>query len=196
MDGWQGGLVMSKHEVFVQYNGDGISKFYKIEVEAPDDGSSDLEDLAIAEAEKLLLEEFDEEEPDRADYDTKEEYEEALNDYKGEVEDWLNEWSYEGADIVDPEDAKELRDSLIGLCSKEYADNGDEHEEEFVFDDEYCTVKTRVTVVLDNDGCIKDVKDVYAEGLEWEGVRSSSWAECYPDYDWLKHELISELGLE
>ena len=37
---------------------------------------------------------------------------------------------------------------------------------------------------------------IYAEGLEWEGVRSSSWAECYPDYDWLRQTLIDELGLE
>ena len=63
-------------------------------------------------------------------------------------------------------------------------------------DDEYCTVNTRVTIVFDNEGAITDVKDIYAEGLEWEGVRSSSWAECYPDYDWLKEELINELALE
>lgn len=187
---------MSKHEVFVQYNGDGITRYYKVEVEAPDDETVDLEDLAVEEAEKLLIEEFDEEEPDKDDYDTKEEYDEAFAEYKEELDSWLNDWSYEGANIVDPEDANELRESLVGLVSGEYSGNGDEYEEDFSFDDEYCTVNTRVTIVFDNEGAITDVKDIYAEGLEWEGARSSSWAECYPDYDWLKEELISELGLE
>ena len=187
---------MSKHEVFVQYNGDGVSRFYKVVVEAPDDGSADLEDLAVAEAEKLLLEEFDEAEPERDDYDTKEEYEEALSEYKEVFDGWLDGWFCEGATIVDPDDAEELRDSLIGLVSEEYAGKGNGYEEEFDFDDEYCTVKTRVTIVFDNEGAITDVKDIYAEGLEWEDVRSSSWAECYPDYGWLKQELLNELGLE
>ena len=187
---------MNKHEVFVQYNGDGVSRYYKVEVEAADDGSDDLEELAIVEAEKLLKEEFDEEEPDKDDYDTKEEYEEALSEYKEELEDWMDGWFYEGANIVDPDDMKVLRDSLTGLVVEDYAGNGDEHEEEFEFDDEFCTVRTRVTIVFDNDGIIQDVKDVYAEGLEWEGVRSSSWAECYPDYDSLRQELVDELGLE
>ena len=61
---------MSKQEVFVQYNGDGITRYYKVEVEAPADGFADLEDLAIAEAEKMLIEEFDEDKPERDDFDT------------------------------------------------------------------------------------------------------------------------------
>ena len=187
---------MSKYEVFIQYNGDGVSRFYKVEVENSDNGTADLEELAIVEAKKLLLEDFEEGEPDKDDYDTKEEYEEALSEYREELEDWLNEWSFEEANIVDPDDEKELRESLVGCISEEYAGGGDSHEKEFCLDDEFCTVKTSVTIVFDNEGGIKDVKDVYAEGLEWEGVRSSSWAECYPDYDWLKQELINELGLE
>lgn len=187
---------MSKQEVFVQYNGDGITRYYKVEVEAPDDGSADLEDLAIAKAEKMLIEMFDEDKPERDDFETEEEFEEAFSEYEEELESWMDEWSYEGANVVDPEDASELRESLIGLTAREFEGNGDPYEEEFCFDDEFCTVKTSVTIVFDNDGKITDVRDISAEGLEWEGVRSSSWAECYPDYEWLKEEIINELELE
>ena len=45
-------------------------------------------------------------------------------------------------------------------------------------------------------GKIEDIVSVTGEGLESEDVRSSSWGDCYPDYDFLTDALEEELSGE
>lgn len=139
-------------------------------------------------------------EPQREDYEEGEdgdaEFEEAMSDYECEVESAYDEWFLADLTFDDPGDPKRFQDAFVGrLCPDKAA--GEEHSESFEFNSEGETcVYYQVTVAFGPDGTVTDVSVDRAEGLEWSGHRNSGFGDAYPDYDFLRDELMGTLPLD
>lgn len=93
-----------------------------------------------------------------------------------EITEYVSSLKIESCAIDDPGDLQRFEDRVRGLPL---------HDDFFSGENEYGTRRFEITVELDDDDRILGVTDVQSEGLESESANSSSWASCYPDYDWI-----------
>jgi len=137
---------------------------------------------------------FDCEKPDRDDYDDEEDYEADLEEYNENAENLWDEYTLVDTTIDDPGDLERFKSEFIGREFPDYAGEG-VCDFDFEYDD-LDIITFHVSVQFDDEGKIVDIVSVTGEGLESEDVRSSSWGDCYPDYDFLTDALEEELSGE
>lgn len=198
--------------VYHQFNGDGITKYITTELELPNDiaeevtkiveagkpieSSNVYDKLMILHAQQEDLSyffEFIDEEPDRDDYNSDEEYQAEMEEYRKEVEGIMDDWCDCGCDIEDPGDITRLVDSFANEVFPEYAlkTKGFDIEEYEIHDGRI--TNCHVEVHFSEDGHIDSVEDIFCEGLEWEDMRRSSWGECYPNYNLVQETIRKNL---
>ena len=205
---------MPTWKAYLQLNGEDEAKYITITSEIPDELYAKIQaaieaktplfccpfysELCSILRDSFSLEDYleiDDEEPQREDYDDDEdgedEYQEALNEYKETVESVLNDYEEVRFDVFDPTDELLFKEKFIG---KKYLDYDGENVN-FCFESEgESCIRYDITVVFDKDGNIENI-DISAEGLEAEGVTSSSWGDAYPDYDFLEEYLRDALSI-
>ena len=200
---------MNTWKTWIQINGEDITHYVQKDIEISDELYSQIKS-AVEEGNKLsqcdfadeLLnlseasidwgEYFEEDEmPLRDEFDDESEYEEALKEYMEEVRE---SYVVEAIDIDDPGDWQRLKDALVGQSSIDWAADSD-YGHVFTFDDQdERDVMYSVEVFFDATGTIKDIGPVNAEGLVYESVRHSEYAECYPDYAFVQSAIESLLN--
>ena len=134
---------------------------------------------------------FDWEEPDRDEFDSREEYLEAKEEYEQELENLQNDWYLISEDIEDPGDLKRLKEQFVG---KEYP----KLKERTLFACCWNTwgeksVRYTVDVTLDDKGTLTDIERVDAEGIESDDVKCMNMSEAYPNYGYLAATLEKAL---
>lgn len=161
-------------------------------------------------SEYLGVEDDRPEEPDPDEYEDEEEYtsaveeyEEALSEYDQRIEEAADEYYLEDVSIEDPTLLKQL---IKDFCGKrispenlEWCDHSldDKYRYEIDFEEESSRlVRYSGTLIFNKDGQLEDIVDLYAEGLESESIRSSSYDECAPDYDFLEDEIQNTFSWE
>ena len=202
---------MKNWYAYIQVNGEEVSIFEKFEFPVPErlfqkiqtklkeeiplcdcDFYDELIDRARNAFDLTEYITFYEEKPEREDYDDKEEYLEALEEYNEELENTLYSYCEESLVIDDPGDNIRFKRQFIGKVYPDFA--GTEEYQVEAEEYEWGCVHTHATIIFDEHGMVKDIVDIYAEGLESESVKSSSWGNAYPDYEALEEALEDELG--
>lgn len=204
---------MKSWSAYVQLNGEEISDYYDIEFEVPEKLYSKMQTAikkgiplvncpfydelgkkayAAAEAEinRSLRESAYGDKPERSDYDCGEDYEEALEDYLSS--DSIDNYSIESFKIFDPGYEANFKSKFIGKTCPDYA-SGEAYSKDFEYEDDDCCASYYLTVHFDEDGTITDITDISGEALESEDVKSSSWDDCEPDFDFIESCLTEEL---
>lgn len=97
--------------------------------------------------------------------------------------------SVERCVINDPGDLQRLIRQFKGKVFPKWAGKGEVNQE---YEDDYGDTTYYVTVHVDEKGAITDITDVSGSSLESESCNSSSWGECYPDYDLISEKLMEE----
>ena len=128
-------------------------------------------------------------EPERDEYDDDDEFQEAMEEYNEYVEDMMNEVSFEKCIIDDPGDRLRFEKKIIGVQFPAWAGQEWVQEE---YEDDDCVYKYTVYLSVDEDGVVNSVKSIEAEGLESEGLSSSSSSGVYPDYEFIYDMLMEE----
>ena len=203
---------------WIQYNGEDVSIYEDVEFPVTEEEYRKIQDAiaagrhlagldCYAELVEKLIAAFDRtdylyiEKPDPDDYEDEEEYEEALQEFQEAWEGFDEQYVLEEATLYDPAEERDFRETFIGKYSpvlKEYAEEeeqGGAFEWEYSEDYDRC-VEYTLTVEYDENGVITDICDITAEGLESEGVKSSTWSSCSPNYDLLADALAEELEID
>ena len=150
------------------------------------------------------------EEPDPDEYDDEEEYEsaveeyeEALSEYDEGMEEAADAYYLEDVSVEDPTLLKQLIKNLsekrISSENLEWCSHSSDDKYRYEIDLEEASsrcVHYSGTLVFNENGQLIDIVDLYAEGLESESVRSSSYDECVPDYDYLEDEILNMFDWE
>lgn len=131
------------------------------------------------------------EKPVRADYDDKDDYEYDLEEYEEEIENMWEDYCLDSVTPDDPGDFERFKKKLIGKLAPAYKGKAEEEFQIGPYDD----TSYFATVCFDEDGRITDIVKVYGESLQGEGISSSSYGDCYPDYDFIESELKELLGI-
>ena len=140
------------------------------------DNALNLDDYAIGSDER----------PDPSDFDDEEEYNEALDEWMDEYGELNDSMGVESCIIDDPGDLKRLVAQFRGKVFPEWAGND---TVELEYEDYYGVTYFYLTVHVDEKGTVLDITDVSGSSLESEDVKSSSWGESYPDYDYIAEKL-------
>lgn len=130
---------------------------------------------------------FEEEKPNSEDYEDSDEYESDLAIWEEDCNPnslW-EDYCIDSIDIYDPGDEKRFKQSFIG---KKFFDGPGIHNMEFERNDIEIIATYNFDVEVDNNSIIIDVRNFEGTAMESESVRSSSWGECYPDFDYLESE--------
>lgn len=210
---------MKEWSFYVQFNGDEVSSFDIIRAKIPDklydkvqkaiERDLPLEeqpfyDELIAKAEKaadkaavqLSLEDFKSwggEKPIRADYDDYEDYKEALEEYNEERASAMDSWCWERIDAEDPGAYPRFKKKVVGLSFPQWAGES-KKEIEYTREDEAIECFS-FTLFLDEKGTVIDVSELEASGLESETMKSSSFGDSFPDYDFVYYHLLDDAGI-
>jgi hypothetical protein len=151
----------------------------------------------------LGLDEDRPEKPMRKDFDDSEEYQAALDEYEEElecyeegIEDDLYEYSLEDVTIEDPTELKLFKRKFVGrhlkaeelsYCHK--TDDGNFESSLGYEENSNRIVKYDGRMIISPEGEVLDICDISAEALECEDIKSSTYSECAPDYDFLAETL-------
>ena len=137
------------------------------------------------------------EEPELDDFDTEEEYDEAMEDYETAMDEYENmceqrdSFSVNRTFMDDPGDLVRLNRDFVGTKIKNYTDL---HESNISFEwSNNDGIEMTIEISVDKDGCITNITIVKCEGCEWADQKSSSYADCYPPYDFVREKLKAEL---
>ena len=136
----------------------------------------------------LNLEEEEPAEPEREDYEDEESYQEDMEYYKEELEEYQemvenmwDQYSLEEVNVSDPTELKNFKAKFIGRKIQGRG-NGEAGKVEYRFQENgFRIVEYEVTVDYDGSGVITDLS-VSASGMESDGLKSSSWGSCHPNY--------------
>ena len=127
------------------------------------------------------------EKPDPEEYNDEDSYAEELASYEEQREEYLDVLNIEECAIDDPGDLKRLEEKIRGLRLP---------SNEIELEDEVCTRRYWISVILDEDDRVEEVTDVRAEGVSGESARSVSTEPCYPNYEFIAVKLKSLAGNE
>ena len=197
---------------YIQVNGDGVTFYETVEFPVTDEMYRKIQTAiktgtplvrcnfckeleALAEAQFDLAERtgLREEEPFKDDFDDEEEYEAAMEEFQESLDSLWDNYSLECIDIDDPGDIERFKKNFVGKTYKSLQDGkGGSLDMNFQEDFERI-VDYSLTVHYDETGTITDITDIEASGLESEGLKSSSWNDCYPNYDLLVDLVEEEL---
>ena len=97
-----------------------------------------------------------------------------------EIDEFVEDLNVESCVIDDPGDIVRLEEKIRGLRLP---------SDEIDLENEVCTRRYRISVILDEDDRVEEVTDVRAEGVSGESARSVSTEPCYPDYEYIAAEL-------
>lgn len=130
------------------------------------------------------------EKPARKDYDSYDDYLYAMEEYRELVDEAEDEYCIESIKIEDPVLPLLFRDFIVGKRFPEWA--GIEQKElefncVYEVDERY-----KVVLSLDGNGTVTGVVSVNGSGLESESLRSSSFGDCAPDFEFIEEELDIE----
>ena len=201
---------MKTWKYYIQVNGDGVSIFGNPEFEVSDEMYEKIQ-KAVAEGKPLescgfckelkdlALDSFNladrvgltEEEPFEEDFDDEEEFEAAKEEYQEMIDGVWENYCLETLIIEDPGEEDRFKARFVGKKYPAFAGQG-EYEFRFERNDEVCATYC-ATVHFDPDGKITDITNIWAQGLESESVKSSSYGDCYPEYDLIADILEEEL---
>ena len=118
-----------------------------------------------------------------------EEYNEALEEFMSEYGDLADSMGVERCTIDDPGDLKRLNQRFVGKVFPEWAGKNSVNLE---YEDDYGDTTYYLTVHVDDNGAVIDITDVSGSALESESCKSSTWGDCYPDYDLIAENLQEE----
>ena len=160
----------------------------------------DLAENAFDLAGYLNLEEEEPAEPDREDYEDEESYQEDMEYYREELEEYQemvgNIWdrySLEEVSVYDPTELKSFKGKFIGRKIPG-GRNGEAGKAEYRFQENgFRIVEYEVTVDYNGSGVITDLS-LSASGMESDGLKSSSWGNCHPNYELLEHFLNKSIS--
>lgn len=201
---------MKRWKAYIEIWNIDISYFRTIEFDVPDDLYEKMTDvlskgilLRDSDIYKELWECFDINERDfidendlpyRDDYDTEEEF---LEEYNEALENAIMDITIANIDIYDPNELNNFKKHFIG---KRYpnCETGSKYGDrlELWEPSDSRNVKYTLEVYFSEDGTITDIDLLSSEGCEWEGIKNSSYAECYPNYELLTEELEKRLNKE
>lgn len=170
----------------------------------------DSAESAFDLAAELGLDEGRPEKPKRSDFEDSEEYQEALDEYEEELasfeeemEERLYEYNLVDVTIEDPTEAKLFKRQFVGrrIAPEElkYCHKADDGLYEFSIDfeeDSDRIVRYEGKVIFSADGEVLDICDISAVALECEDIKSSTFNECAPDYDFLTEALEQAMEWE
>lgn len=197
---------MKQWKAYVEMWNIDITYFRTIEFDIPDDLYTKVTDVI---AKRILLKDSDiygellkyvkinekdfineDDLPYREDYDTEEEF---LEEYNEELDNALSNLTLGNLHIDDPNELLKFKNEFIG---KRYPDMGDGIPGSGLYDfneNGERNVSYLLEVYFSEDGTITDIEILSSEGCEWEGIKNSSYSDCYPNYDFLSEQLKNKL---
>lgn len=169
------------------------------------------EDLLAAAKDAFDVDDFlgigeEPEAPNPDDYENEDEYEDAFEEYEdalAEYDDMMEDMESDADDfyledisIEDPTLLKKLiRSFFEKKISSENLTRCDRAEDgcykyDIDFEENSCRcVRYGGTLIFNKNGELIDLQGLYAAGVEREGLRSPSFGECMPDFEFLKNEI-------
>ena len=129
---------------------------------------------------------LNDEKPDPDDYEDRDEYRDALEEFRETVDALWDQYYLSGTNIFDPGDLQRFKNYFIGK-SFESLKGDSTGTRSFNFEEEgERIVRYELTVCFDRTGTITDISRFSVNGLEKEGVSSSSWGDSYPNFSLLR----------
>lgn len=200
-------FIMPKQKAYVRINSSERCWYEIVEFEVSDDlyakineavenniplADCDFADELYELAEKslntdeIVEPDFDKPYPD--EFEDEDEYEEALEEYRAECEEIFEDVEVEEISIFDPGDLTRLKKKFVGKKLKSHSDDSVGLQSIFLEYDNEKYETYRVDITFKENGIITDIT-VDAMGLQYHDFRSDNYAECYPNYEYIKDAL-------
>ena len=198
---------MAKQKAYVRINSSKRCWYEIVEFEVSDDlyakineavenniplADCDFADALYELAEKslntdeIVEPDFDKPYPD--EFEDEVEYEEALEEYRAECEEIFEDVEVEEISIYDPGDLTRLKKKFVGKKLKNHSDDSVGLQSIFLEYDNEKYETYRVDITFKENAIITDIT-VDAMGLQYHDFRSDNYAECYPNYEYIKDAL-------
>lgn len=200
-------FIMAKQKAYVRINSSKRCWYEIVEFEVSDDlyakineavenniplADCDFADALYELAEKslntdeIVEPDFDKPYPD--EFEDEVEYEEALEEYRAECEEIFEDVEVEEISIYDPGDLTRLKKKFVGKKLKNHSDDSVGLQSIFLEYDNEKYETYRVDITFKENAIITDIT-VDAMGLQYHDFRSDNYAECYPNYEYIKDAL-------